>query len=482
MANKSLQKPKIIDIKAGVIKIAHPDISRYTRTYVRSPISAAGTSLTVADNNGFADNDYFIIGAIGDAKTEEGDVNGAVTRGQSLTITNSNKFAHEIDEPVTRIFERKITVYGAATDGGNLTAIRNTASAINIEWNKLETEFNLLVADTAYDFYVVKFYDGTTESSASDYIPATGLPESSAERMIQAALSLTGVDRLDAVKFTRPAMVGWVQDCQDEITAFTFKDPYSEERIQKDWSFEVMNTEAGNSLTISTNINEYDLTTLTYALKHPYSDRAIISLRYANQKPSTSITAREMEEELYNSFRTAVKTQPGVGDVELEIDSNIELPDAGTIYVGVDTITYTGKSGTDTLTGIPASGTGSITVAHPVDTTVWYGNTPGLPTKWIVLRQKLTFNAPFSSTYEDYNIYMTYFRVIPRITEVTDSTIIPFYNIFKYYLAYKIENARQDLDRAGFYLNTFKEKLLEQALADQSPLIDYQDYYNFISN
>lgn len=480
MANKSLQKPKIVDVHAGVIKIAHPDISRYTRTYVRSPIAAAGTSLTVADNHGFADNDYFVIGVVGTSKAEEGDVNGVVTRGQSLTITNSNKFAHEIDEPVTRIFERKITVYGAATDGGALTAIRDTASAINIEWNKLETEFNLLVADTAYAYYVVKFYDGTTESAASDYIPSTGLPESSAEKMIQSAMSLTSLDRLDGEKFTRAIMVKWVQDCQEEITSFTFKDPYSEERVQKDWSFEVMETEAGNSLTISTNVNEYSLTGLTYAVKHPYSDRAVISLRYADQKPLTSITAREMQEELCNSFKTAVKTQPLVGDTELEIDSNIELPTAGTIYVGVDTITYTGKSGTDTLTGIPASGAGSITVAHPVDTPVWYGNAPGKPTKWISLRQKLIFNIPFSSDYEDYNIYMTYFRVIPQITEASDSTIIPFYHVFKYYLAHKIELARQDFERASYYRNLFEEKLLEHALADQSPLIDYQDYYTFI--
>ena len=172
---KVLQNPVILGIKGSTLRIAHPDIEKYVRTYTANTIAAAGTALTVLDNDGFADNDWFIIGNPGDEKTEEEDVNGSVTRGTSLTITNTNKFAHEIDAPVTRIQERGITIYGAATDGGSGTIIESidaiTASANQladaqmIQWSKPYTEYTLISTDTSYAFYYVVFTDGTTTIS-----------------------------------------------------------------------------------------------------------------------------------------------------------------------------------------------------------------------------------------------------------------------------------------------------------------------------
>jgi len=86
MASQVLQTPSIISIEGSTIRVKHPDVSGYTRTSLVAPFTAAGTSISVRDNNNFEDDDWFIIGEPGNARTESGDVNGAVTRGTSLTI------------------------------------------------------------------------------------------------------------------------------------------------------------------------------------------------------------------------------------------------------------------------------------------------------------------------------------------------------------------------------------------------------------
>ena len=179
-----LQTPSIVSIVGSTIRVSHPETNGYTNTRLSAQIAAAGTAMTVYDNNNFADNDWFIAGHVGDERTESNDVNGAVTRGTAITVTNALSFAHPIDSPVTKIFERGIKIYGAATDGGSGTLIasvdaktasgRQLADAAMIQWNKPYTEYTMISTDTAYAYYYVTFTDGTTDSSASDYIVAAG--------------------------------------------------------------------------------------------------------------------------------------------------------------------------------------------------------------------------------------------------------------------------------------------------------------------
>src|SRR3990167_5698195 len=194
--SKVLQKPQILEIIGSTIRIKHPDIFGYKATSMTAPLTAAGTSLTVRDNNGLTDDDWFILGTVGNAKTEECDVNGTVTRGTALTITNTTKFSHEIDTSITKILERGIKIYGASTDGGSGTLIASVdaittpiADAISIQWDKEYTEYTLISTDTTYAYYYAVFTDGTTSSSSSDYILAAGLAYNTVQNVITDALS-----------------------------------------------------------------------------------------------------------------------------------------------------------------------------------------------------------------------------------------------------------------------------------------------------
>lgn len=62
---------------------------------------------------------------------------------------------------------------------------------------------------------------------------------------------------------------------------------------------------------------------------------------------------------LGDPYTAIVQVEAAPGAVTLELDQTQEFPDSGTVVVGGQSLTYTGRTNTE-LTGIPASGPGSI--------------------------------------------------------------------------------------------------------------------------
>ena len=446
---KSLQKASIINITASKIRIQHPDLSQNPTTTLANGHSAAGTTLTVLDNNGFADNDFMIMGSIGDNKTEEIDVNGAITRGTSITITNTTKFSHEFNSPITKIYERQIKIYGSATNGGAGVAI----ATVSIEWNKQFTEYTLLTTDTAYAYYYATYYDGTTEGSASDYIASTGLPASTVYNVVQQALDIVGIEISKAISLE--LCTRFANDCQLAIAQFIYQDPRTAKYIPIDWGHEI--AEDTTSFTIAENQNRYDISTLNFKYT---ATQSVISVRIGDLKAMDKLTPQEMDEELVNRPYTEVATQAEIGDTSLVVDSNVEYSDAGGLYIGSEQITYTGKTGTTTFTGIPASGTGSITAQHLVNAPVWQNAAPTKPLQWTVFNNYLILDNPPDDDYENYAIKIKYYKNLTALTEVSDSIVIPFYNVFQYYIASRIQQRREKLQEAQLLMDQFNKMVV----------------------
>jgi len=449
MSAKSLQKASIINITSSKIRIKHPDVDKNPNTVMGNSIAAGGTTLTVLDNNGFANNDFMILGRIGDNQTEEINVNGAVTRGTSMTVTNTLKFPHALNDPVTKIYERQIKIYGAATNGGSGTLI----ATVNIQWDKEYTEYSLITTDTAYAYYYATYYDGTTEGSASDYIASTGLPSATVFNVIQQAIDITGIEI--SKKFPIELLVRYAQDCQLAISQFSYQDPRNGKYIPIDWGHEI--SEDTTTFAISENQNRYDISALNFKYT---AAKSVISIRLGDLEAMDKITPTEMDEELANRPYTEVATQAEIGDTSLVVDSNVEYSDSGGLYLGSDEITYTGKTGTTTFTGIPASGTGSITAQHLVNAPVWQNAAPAKPTLWTIFDNYLILNKPPDADYENFAIKIKFYKILTALTETSDSIVIPFYNVFQYYIASRIEQRRGNLESSQLLMNEFKTMVL----------------------
>lgn len=480
---KVLQKPTIINVLGSVIRIAHPDYTDFLSTQLSSPILAAGTTMSILDNGGFADDDWFVVGDIGGEKTEECDVNGAVTRGGTMTVTNTLKFDHEIQAPVTKVFERGIKLYGAATNGGAGTLITSIdaittpiVDAYQIQWNKPYTEYTLISTDTAYAYYYAVFTDGVTSSSASDYVLATGISASCVENFIQDALDITD-SRIDKT-ITRKMCVSWADDAQNAITQFSYQDPRTGELMQMDWDFEVVKDES--SLTLTQNENSYSLSSLTYTPKYLNSDKGIINLRIGSKSALKKYNISDFDTLMTNKIKGTTSVIALVGDTTLTVTSNVEFADSGTIYLGSNTITYTAKSGTTGFTGIPASGTGSIVTQTASGSSIWQNSQPTVPTAYTVFNGSLLFNEPVSSDYVGFPIKLRYFKKLTALTESSDTTEVDFTNVFSTYIAAQIERRKGNMDKALQYEKEFKGQVLDNALKSKIPTTDSQCYYNFV--
>lgn len=481
--SKTLQKPQIIGITASSIRIKHPYLLDRPETRLAANIAAAGTAMSVYDNNGFADNDWMIVGQPGDAQTEEVDVNGVVTRGQSITVTNSLKFGHGLNAPVTPIYERGFKIYGAATDGGAGTLIASVdamttpiADAVMIQWDRPYTEYTFISTDTAYAYYFVKATDGTTDGSASDYIPSTGHLYNAVASIVDQSLDATNT-KIDGTKFTWEMGVNWLQDWQDEVSQYTYKDPQTGRSIKKDWNHEI--TEDLTTITISQNEDQYDLVSLLSTdLKYIDSGRAIISIQLGDKRPLDFFEIDEFIHYMSGKHRTEVSVQAIAGDTTLNVDSTAGYPTSGTLTVEADTLSYTGVTATS-FTGIPASGTGSITATHEVDDAVWNGVSQGVPRIYTILRGKLRLNCPPDSTIAGYPLKIRFYKKLDRLTELSDLTVIPFTNVGVKYLKMRIEERKGNLDKSTKHQADFNDAMYQNAMADSQPLTQSYTYHYY---
>lgn len=482
--SKLLQTPQITEIRGSTIRIAHPSIQNNLKTFVRAPIAAAATALSVADNNGLANGDYLLLGSVGHPQSEAIAINASVTAGTAITLASGLVFSHELSAQVTKINERGIKIYGAATNGGSGTLIASIdaittpiADATMIQWNRPYTEYTLISTDTTYAYYFVKFTDGTTDSSASAYVPSTGVLHTAVESFIQQALDITD-SKIDNKLLNHDMCVRWANDGQNYITQFVYQDPQSGKDKQKDWSWEAI--EDKTSISLTQNENTYALSALTTAAKYPYSDKGIITVRIGKFRPLTKLRIDQFDDLLRNKPRTTVSTQPSVGATSIVLADTYELSESGSVYIGADLVTYTGNTqSTGTLTGIPASGTGSITITHPVGTVVWQNISPGLPEFYTIFNGSIVLDKPIHADYVGQKLKIRYFSTLSRLTLLSDTTTVPFTNVFHLYIASQIEKRKGNLEIAGAYMNDFMSQVKRNALADIIPQADSYTYFNY---
>jgi len=176
----------------------------------------------------------------------------------------------------------------------------------------------------------------------------------------------------------------------------------------------------------------------------------------------------------YNSWKdwyigvnhTTVASQPSIGQVTLVLADTADFDSSGSIKIGDNTITYTANdTSTNTLSGIPASGDGSIDTAHAVGTNVWQNIGYATPTEYTIFEGKIYFNAPVESDLDGKNVFMSFYKTLTSINSDSDELDEPDTDMYISYLKYKIKsrklrgkiNIKTDPD----YIEYSKRKLVQ---------------------
>ena len=451
-----LQKAQIIKVEADKIYVAHPDLSNALQARLTEASTVGDTGLEIGDNLGWADNDWFIFGVPGDVQTEEGDVNDAtgppITRASTLTVTNSSKFTHAIDTPITRINERQIRILG----GDTTSAISNSVVAAHpIHWNRKFTVYQIDTGATSYTYYTAEFFDGGSSYGAiSDYVAATDLGSTAVETMIQNGLKLASetIDSNPEGLLSREKLLVEVNNWQDDI------------RARRDWSFELTNDE---TITATQGEIDYALSSLGTTVKNADSEKSIVSVklgRHTLKRIDWHEMLREYEGWIYTTVGSAITAS----DTTATLTNSNEFGETGSISVGSDTaVEYTANTeSTGVLSGISASAFAS---SHAAGIKVFQGVSQSRPTKFCIYNNRLYTNSPCSSEYDSVVFRVRYYQELSRVADYADTVAIPFTYLAQYWLASRIEYIKGNHDRGDKWFQIHEGKLAMEVRKDRPP-------------
>ena len=389
--------------------------------------SASGTAtLSVKSIQDFAINQILCIGDLGSETTEIIKTHASTApTGTTITLASNLVYTHTPYTTVRIIPYDQVEFSHSVTETGAKTVLTTKGFTMG----SLETIHDDLTYSSGY--YFIRFKETVTNSFTdySDPIPFAGLGENTVGFVIAYALKRNKLD----------GFTDWVdyKFCMDEINACL---DFIAGKL-KGWTKLFKENEI---------IGQTSRGTYKTALPSDiWEDAGLKSVSDVRMGTSTGLSRKnisEFETDMEGVYHTQVRTAAAVGATTLEVDNSYDFPDSGSVDVYVAntlyTITYTGVTRSATagvLTGVPASGTGSITAIIPVDTDVWHGEDEGEPDEFTVddSGNLLTWPLP-DATYQNLNIYADYYTGPTKVDSDSDTLDTFRYDSVKHWLTWVI--------------------------------------------
>ena len=146
-------------------------IDNQPTTILTSACAVGATALTVGNTTGFIDDDFLLIGKLGEGKAEIVQISSTPATATALAVS-ATLFDHDEDTPITRLDWNQVRFYYGATSVSSASAA--LAAAVDIDPSDIYQYYEDASNSTGYGF--VRFYNETTTgySEYSDAIPYTG--------------------------------------------------------------------------------------------------------------------------------------------------------------------------------------------------------------------------------------------------------------------------------------------------------------------
>lgn len=417
-------KPQIRtnDTNVGVeVYVRNPDLRNLESTSLSADAAAVASTFTVRRGTGFSTGQYITV----DYKMEISEILRLHTvtspTATVLTLASTSAYAHTQDTAVQFIPYNQVEI---GTSSDNVTWA--VAATVDIQPDKDETVY-LHAAGTSATYYRFRFKNSsdTTYSQYSDSVLGSGYTDNTVYEIKRRALELAN------------EKIG--ENITDEfLNRMLWQARRGVHNILKRWEFRqqyLYDTGAAST-------GQYSVTTPT-DLQDRNTAKNIRNLHIGVQENMIPISKREWDEEMRGIAHTTVSTQLSVGATSAVLTDVGDFEDSGSFKVEGDTVTYTGRNtSTNTLTGIPASGTGSITATHAVGKDVWQGTDFSLPTQFTVFENTIYFNRPISSDYANQNIWMDYYKTLVEYDSDADQLDEPQYDMYVHFLIFVMKKRK----------------------------------------
>lgn len=436
---------------------------RLEQTIINADEAAGQTAITVKDIDGFAVNQILLIGELGSETSEIVKTHASTApTGTTVTLAAATEFAHSAGTKIYRIEFDQVEISHAATIGGSKSVLTTT----NLGADEITQRY--LDTSQTSGFYFARFKEtiGNTFSSYSTGIPYGGWATSQFGYLMEQALRNNKVDYSDDLT-------------RDDLFDFGNQGLKLIQGKQVRWpQHQNLNAIIGQTTmgigkqTLPTDIYDND------------SLKSIMGVRIGEGTELEPLDPKEFEAALGDTTVTQVRTEASATDTTLELDNSYDFDDSGSVNVYISgtkyNITYTGVTrddadgGTAVLSGIPASGTGAITVTIPVDTYVWQDEEVGEPTQFTVRNGNLEYYPLPDSRSDNKNVYMDYFTVATEISDDGDTIDLQRFDMLLDYVTWrvrmKVKNNGQ-LDMGDGWYTSFKERLNDAIRTSRSPFI-----------
>lgn len=429
-------------------------IARY-HSNLNADFNSGVSSITIYSISQFAINQILLIGDFGSEGSEIILTHASTApSGNTITLASTLVKSHPKDTLVSILPFNQIEFSWSATLTGAKSLLGTSPYNIDPEQNEMMYEDSTNTSG----FYFTRYKNSISGlySDYSDGIPYSGLPINTVGYSIDAAMNELHQSFTDNLTFSM--LIGFAKQMLKLIRGKL-----------KSWNrYTSYNQNIG---TASMGVRRFALPSAVY---DQYSNKSIKSLRVGDGLPLIPIDRNEYLQQTENASYTEVATQALAAATSLVLDDTSDLDDSGSVDVYVSgtkyTLTYTTNTrNTNTLSGIPASGTGAITVTLPVDTPVWQGVTEGTVEYFSVQNGYVYLWPMITSDYEGRNITADYLTDIEDIDSQTDVITGVKFDCLIPYLKFKIRtltenNGKEDLTDPSY--QEFRE-LLQDAVKNE---------------
>lgn len=399
-------------------------------SYLSEPGTAGDAQIFLQDYTAFADNQILLIEDFGSESAEIVTVNGTPTvNGGAITDAVLVR-SHPAGAKVYILDYDQVELSRAATATGSKTTLTTTLGSGLVA---LQPDIKIQVYnETEYTsgFYFARYKHSISGvfSGYTDALTYGGWDKNTAGYMIDRALRDIGETLSE--KVTRADCYEWMSSCLKLIQGKLKRWP---ERNSHNAA--IGQIQRGDNTTAMPS-DIYDSKT----------NKSIIALRVGNKQKLQYLSPVDFDTQMDDVNTTQVTTQAVAAQTTLEIDNSYDFDDSGSVDVYISntkyTLTYTGVTRSATagiLTGIPASGTGSITVTIPVDTNVWQNAVEGIPA-WFTVRNGAIETWPLADGSNDNsNLYGDYNKVCTSVDSDGDVIDLARADCVQHYLVFRIK-------------------------------------------
>lgn len=404
-------------------------------TSLVADVAAGVGTLEVESIRDFAINKILFIGELG-AETSEIIKTHTATApsGSTVTLLSNTVFAHSQGEKVYVIDYDQIEFSHAVTTTGTKTVI----SIDDIDPDSVDT----VIKDETYTsgYYFIRFKNSITGtfSDYSDPIPYDGYADNTVGKAIAYALKRNKTEYTDSVD--HDFMIEEANLCLQ----------YTRGKLKKWHSLQSFNYEAGQT---SRGSNKVALPSDAWQ----YSNKSILGIRVGSGKNLTYYDKTEFEEELEGIEQSTLNAAALIGATSVTLENSNDFESSGTIMIAGQEITYTANNKTTgVLSGIPASGTGSITANLAGTEDVWQGADEGEPDKFTIYGGYAHFLPLPDAGNSGKNIFLDYWLEAPSVDSDTDVLTQSRYEMLKYWLVWAVRCQIKEDGKRSFEDGDFK--------------------------